>query len=272
MQRDRRRAIQQLAQLDPGLSSTTRRSIARSNFLHLGETIVTGCSLSSRSGGSPIFDDQLNGIQIEGLEEFRQKIAAYCREGGVIGVSGHLGAWEMAAAVTGEMGYSVLAKRYSDTALQKIVEGIRLRLGIRLIYQDQSLIRVLRLLRDNQLVTMLVDLDIRMMEGLHVPFLGKTAHTTAAPARLALKTGSILLPYYLVKTADHYRFEMDEPIRVTELDPQDDPEDQVLELTLRMNQSIERAIRRHPEQWVWMHPRWKSTPEVIRARKARVTG
>ena len=75
----------------------------------------------------------------------------YVRElrerGGIIGISGHLGAWELAGAATGAEGYPILAKRYSDPVEQEVVAGIRTRLGIRPIYQDQSLMRVIRLLR-----------------------------------------------------------------------------------------------------------------------------
>ena len=230
---------------------------------------MTGCSLSERSGGSPVFDHSENGVRIEGVDELRQKIDSLCGEGGVIGVSGHLGAWELAAAVTCGLGHSIMAKRYNDPVEQELVAGIRERLGILPIYQDQSLLRVLRLLNDQRMVTMLVDLDIRAMGGIHVPFLNESAHTTTAPARLMLKTGATMLPYFLIKSSNHYRFEVDEPIRLSDLNSQSDTEDQIRQLTIQMNQSIERAIRRHPEQWVWMHTRWKSTPEVIQARKLR---
>ena len=130
--------------------------------------------------------------------------------------------------------------------------------------------RVIRLLRDGQMVSMLVDLDIRAMDGVHVPLLGEDAHTTTAPARMALKTGSVLLPYFLVRSAGNsYRFEWEDPIQISAGESELQEEEQVLMLTRKMNESIERAIRRHPEQWVWMHRRWRSTPEVIMERKAR---
>ena len=267
---DRLRAISQLSRLDPSLSKATRTSLALQNFLHLGEVLVTGCSLATRSSGSPILNDSQRGIEIENLPEFMKHVRELCGQGGVIGVSGHLGAWELAGAATGAEGYPILAKRYPDPVEQEVVEGIRTRLGIRLIYQDQSLMRVIRLLRDGQMVSMLVDLDIRAMDGVHVPLLGEDAHTTAAPARLALKTGSVLFPYFLVKGAGStYRFEWEEPIQIGVAESDLPEEEQILTLTRRMNESIERAIRRHPEQWVWMHRRWRSTPEVIMERKAR---
>ena len=230
---------------------------------------MTGCSLAARSGGAPLFDDVDKGVHIENLEEFFRMVIDLRAEGGVVGVSAHLGAWELSGAAIGSRGYQILAKRYEDPAEQGLVAGIRERLGLRLIYQDQSLMRVIRLLRDQQMVTLLADLDIRIMDGIHVPFLGELAHTTTAPVRMALKTGSSLLPYFLVKSGTSYRFEWDDPIRVTDPELPLDEEEKIVQLTRRMNESLERAIRRHPEQWVWMHRRWRSTPEVIEARKAR---
>lgn len=230
---------------------------------------MTGCSLSARSGGSPVFDDADRGIQIENLDEFFKMVMDQRADGGVVGVSAHLGAWELSGAAIGSRGYPILAKRYEDPVEQSLVAGIRDRLGMRLIYQDQSLMRVIRLLRDHQMVTLLVDLDIRAMDGIHVPFLGEVAHTTTAPVRMALKTGSSLLPYFLVKSGKTFRFEWDDPIRVTDPELPEDENEKIVRLTRRMNESLERAIRRHPEQWVWMHRRWRSTPEVIQARKSR---
>ena len=270
LHRERQLAMRQLSHLDPAISPMTRRSLARSNFLHLGEVLMTGCSLSARSGGVPILDDARRGILIENREDFLERVSDLCQQGGVVGISAHLGAWELAAATTGCAGYPVLAKRYPDPVEQALVEGIRQRLGIRLIYQDQSLMRVIRHLKSREMVSMLVDLDIRAMDGVHVPLLGESAHTTAAPARLALKTDSVLWPYFLIRgVGGSYRFEWEDPIRIDDLDPQLSEEERIMELTRKMNSAIERAIRRHPEQWVWMHRRWRSTPEVIRERKAR---
>ena len=270
LSRDRLRAMSQLSRLDPALSSATRTSLALKNFLHLGEVLATGCSLAARSSGSPILNDSRRGIEIENLSEFMKYVRELRERGGIIGISGHLGAWELAGAATGAEGYPILAKRYPDPVEQEVVAGIRTRLGIRPIYQDQSLMRVIRLLRDGQMVSMLVDLDIRAMDGVHVSLLGEDAHTTTAPARMALKTGSVLFPYFLVKGAGNtYRFEWEEPIQIGAAESDLPEEEQILTLTGRMNESIERAIRRHPEQWVWMHRRWRSTPEVIMERKAR---
>ena len=262
--------MSQLSRLDPALSPATRTSLALKNFLHLGEVLVTGCSLAARSSGSPVLNDSRLGIEIENLSEFMTHVRDLRERGGVIGISGHLGAWELAGAATGAEGYPILAKRYPDPVEQEVVEGIRTRLGIRPIYQDQALMRVIRLLRDGQMVSMLVALDIRALDGVHVSLLGEDAHTTTAPARMALKTGSVLFPYFLVKSAgSSFHFEWEDPIQISSEESELPEEEQVLMLTRKMNESIERAIRRHPEQWVWMHRRWRSTPEVIMERKSR---
>ncbi|MBC8260282.1 MAG: hypothetical protein H8E43_00490 [Planctomycetia bacterium] len=268
---DRDRAFRQFAQLDSSLSSRTRTVMVKNNFRNLGSMLLETISLAHRSDGVPALEEEQGGVRIDGLKEFRDRIHELRQESGVVAISAHLGAWELGGAALGQILSSdafVLARRYDVDSHQGLVSKIRARLGTPLLYQDQSLIRALRALKNRQVIAMLVDLDIRAMDGIQAPFLGTDAHTTTAPARLALKTGSPLLPYFVVRVGDHYQLQMGDLIPVPEYSAEES-EDQIQNLTFQMNEAICREIRRYPEQWIWMHPRWHSTPEVIAQRKAR---
>ncbi len=269
--RDRRRACRNLGYLDASLGQRTRRRIARSTFLAMGETVLEAISLSKKSrdhlGSSPV----RGGIQVRGLDQFHDAIEDALGAGkGLILISAHIGSWELAGALVGNTvshENAFVARRYQDQWQQKWVEGIRSRLGTRLIYQDETLLKSIRLLQRGGVLSMLTDLDIHRMEGIHVPFFGQPAHTSTAPARLALHTGAPLLPFFLIRDSHGYHFEMEDLIEAPVL-VEDDPEvtDRV---TIELSQSIERAIRRHPSQWPWMHDRWRSTPEVVLRRRKR---
>ena len=268
--RERQLACTNLAHLDPHLGERTRKRMIRRNYEQMGETILEAAALAGKSRdhlGSP---PRRGGVEVIGLQRFRQQVARLRSNGrGVIIISGHIGSWEIAGALIGrEFGSDGLfvARRYKDSLQQRTVDAIRQHLGSRLVFQDESLIRSVRLLTSGGVLTMLTDLDIKRMEGVHLPFLGELAHTSTAPARLALKSGAVLLPAFFIRNRHGYQVELDDPIDCQEIDHSSDQQ-QILTLTEQLNQAIERAIRRHPTQWPWMHDRWHSTPEVVERRK-----
>ena len=114
---------------------------------------------------------------------------------------------------------------------------------------------------------MLTDLDIHRMQGIFVPFFGQSAHTSVAPARLSMRTGAPVLFFYLIRDNDGYHVEVDEPIFPTAV--VEDESSDIEQMTLKINASIERAIRRNPSQWPWMHQRWHTTPEIAERRIRR---
>lgn len=268
---ERQRTSEQLRHLDPALGERTRQRIGARCFEQMGETVLELISLAGKDLdrlGSP---PRRGGVAIEGLDEFHRRIADLRSDGrGVILISGHIGSWELAAAITGrEYPHDslFLARRYLDEVEQKWVHGIRSRLGDRLVFQDESLLRSIRWLQDGRILGMLTDLDIKKMDGIHIPFFGKEAHTTTAPARLALMSGARLMPFFFIRDRHGYHLEFDGHIDPTR---QDGPkEDQIRQISMSLNGAIERAIRRHPSQWPWMHSRWYSTPAIVERRKRR---
>ena len=268
---DRRVAYQNLQHLDPSLAERTRKRIARGCFEQMGETVLEAISLSLKSrdhlGSSPL----RGGVTVRGIDEFRAAIEQCRAMGkGVILISGHIGSWELGAALLGRIhphDSVFFARRYQNPVHQQWIDGIRSRLGSRLVYQDESMLRSVRLLQRGGIISLLTDLDIHKMNGIHVPFFGQLAHTTTVPARLSLRTGAPLLPFFVIRDRSGYHFEMEPPIR--QLEEEADESLMIEQLTGRMSAAIERAIRRNPSQWPWMHQRWHSTPEIVLRRRKR---
>ena len=107
------------------------------------------------------------------------------------------------------------------------------------------------------MVIALVDQDTGK-DGVFVPFFGKSAWTQSGVARIALKTGAALVPAFVVRGTDGlFEFHMDREIEVSRIG---DPEKDILETTRRYTEAVEAYVKAYPDQWMWMHERWKTRP------------
>jgi Kdo2-lipid IVA lauroyltransferase/acyltransferase len=111
----------------------------------------------------------------------------------------------------------------------------------------------LKTLRGNAVLAMLIDQDSKRVPQVVVPFFGRPARTPSGAAALALRSGAALVPVYIERTDDGHRIEFEPPIDANAAVG----DDAVTELTARLTRSIEARVRRHPEQWVWWHKRWR---------------
>ena len=237
---DRKLACENLLNLGASLGERTRTRIARRCFEQMGETVFELISLGGKDVDRLGPPPRPGGVAIAGLAALRQKISALRESGsGVIVISGHIGSWELAGSIIGrEFPHDSLfmARKYDNPVEQQWVDTLRHRLGARLVYQDESLLRSFRLLHSGGVLAMLTDLDIKKMDGIHVPFLGKRAHTTTVPARLALKTGAPLFPLFIIRDAQGYHLEFDDPIEPAQFQGAD--EEQIRAITLATNEAI----------------------------------
>jgi KDO2-lipid IV(A) lauroyltransferase len=187
--------------------------------------------------------------------------AALSRGRGVVVVSGHVGNWELLALRVARSGIaraSAVAKETSDSRMTALLEEFRAANGLHSIWrgQDGAAKQILRSLRDGEILGLLIDQDTRV-QSVFVPFFGRSAATPRAAADLALRTGAGVVCAFCQRTRDgRYRISMQE----LGFQPGGDREADVRELTAAMTRQIEEAIRRSPEQWVWMHRRWKTQP------------
>ncbi len=249
---ERRKALKSLARAFPEKSDAERHALARASFRHLGMAAF-------EVGATASMDAQLEHLVRWSDEDRGVLDAALARGKGVVFVSGHVGNWELLARRVARAGYpsQSIAKETTDPRLTVLVERFRARGGVRSIWRGQegAARAMLRALKAGEILGLLIDQDTKV-QSLFVPFFGELAATPRAAADLALRTGAAVVVGFCQREGDGYRLWMEEvPWRAGE-----DREADALALTAALSQRIEAAIRRAPEQWVWMHQRWKTRP------------
>jgi len=251
---ERRKALKSLARAFPEKSEAERLALARACFRHLGTAMFeVGCTAA--------LDRELKQLVAWPQEDRGVLEAALARGKGVVFVSGHVGNWELLARRVASEGFPCqsIAKETSDPGLTALVERFRARGGVRSIWRGQegAARHMLRALKGGEILGLLIDQDTKV-QSFFVPFFGELAATPRAAADLAIRTGAAVVVGFCQREANGYRLTMEEVPLPTE----QDREAAALALTAALSQRIEAAIRRAPEQWVWMHQRWKTRPEA----------
>jgi KDO2-lipid IV(A) lauroyltransferase len=182
---------------------------------------------------------------------------------GVIFVTGHIGNWELLAALVARRGYDacVVATPVYDERIDQRLVAARAVHGVETIRRGSASAarQLLSALRRNAVLGMLIDQDTDV-DGAFVPFFGRLAHTPIGAASLALRTDARVICGFLVREGtSRHRVVLDGPV---ELVRTGDPDRDAAENTIRLTQLIERHIRAHPDQWIWFHRRWKRRPDT----------
>jgi KDO2-lipid IV(A) lauroyltransferase len=183
-----------------------------------------------------------------------------------------MGCWEgtaMGLPMLGIPAYAI-GKRLGNEKLNDLLFASRGKKGVPTLARGSSYKTILRVLTENNLIGILIDQDTDV-RGVFVDFYGKPAYTPIGAAMLAMDSGAPVLPmFYLKNPDDTYEFiiEKEIPLVMTGNRRQD-----MKENTKRFHKVIEKYIKRYPTQWVWMHNRWKTTPEMVakRRKKRQVT-
>ncbi len=178
----------------------------------------------------------------------------------VILQSGHFGNWEIAGYVFGLFGfrpYSV-ARTLDNPYLERLLRSFRVRTGQRIIYKRGAFDKVDAVLRSGGTIAILNDQDAGC-RGLFVDFFGRPASTHKGPALLALEHRAPVVLGYALRLGDGLQYEMGTAAIV---DPNDSLREQnpVRDLTQRVAHALERAVRLAPDQYLWLHRRWKHQP------------
>lgn len=183
---------------------------------------------------------------------------------GFVGVTGHIGNWEILATWvdrTSARGLGgVIGKRLPNPWLDALVVDNRRRSGLVTLYRDDPPTRALRELRAGRALGVVPDQDIKTVSGVFVDFFGRPAYTPLGPARLALAADAPIMVGVCVRDGDRFAVHFADPI----VPRKDRPKgEEVLRLTREWSLRLEQFIRCHPEQWAWFHARWKTTPERL---------
>jgi KDO2-lipid IV(A) lauroyltransferase len=177
---------------------------------------------------------------------------------GIIFITAHMGNWEMLGRWLAAHGIplTVVAREPEEPEFAAFIHEFRLNAGFQVAYRGESARELLRLLKAGKAIGLLPDQN---SGDVFVPFFGVPAGTAEGPAALALHTGAVLIPSYCVRLPDDtYRLLLLPPIAT---DPTGDKEADKRRITTDVNQVLESVIREYPDQWLWLHNRWKSAFE-----------
>jgi len=197
-------------------------------------------------------------VLLDGFENFA---SAQSRGKGVLFLTGHMSAWELAPFAQGLFGYPLhfLVRAIDNARVDALVTRYRCLSGNSPIEKNQSARAVLRVLAAGGTVGILADHNTLLSEGVFVDFFGIPACTTAGLARFALHTDAAVVPGFLHWDAALRKYRLCFEPAVELVRTGDDAAD-IRENTQRFTRVVENCIRRNPDQWLWLHRRWKTRP------------
>ncbi|HTV05787.1 MAG TPA: lysophospholipid acyltransferase family protein [Acidobacteriaceae bacterium] len=253
----RQTGLKNLETAFPEKTAAERERVLRRLYRNLGWLLGEFCQMHKYTP-----ENTRGFLRYEGLEHY---LAARERGKGVLIVTGHLGAWELSSYYHSLMGYSMgmVIRRLDNAKVDALVNEIRCLHGNKVLHKDDFARGLLGAMRRGETVGILMDTNMTPPQGVFVPFFGREACTASGLARVARKTGAAVLPGFMLweETEQKYvlRFGEEIPVVVTE----DDEADAVAN-TARFTAVIEDWVRRYPDQWLWVHRRWKTRPDGTR--------
>ncbi len=238
----------------PEMDASERRTILRGVYRHLGWQLGEFCRMRRYTR-----ENTRDLIRYEGLEHY---LAARDRGNGVLIVTGHLGAWELSSFWHSLMGHpmTMVIRRLDNARVDRMVNEIRCLHGNRVVHKDDFARGLLLAMKKGETVGILMDTNMTPPQGVFVPFFGVEACTASGLARVALHTGAAVLPGFLVWEPAEKKYVLHFGPEIPVVNSGDDEGD-TLENTARFTAAIETFVRRYPDQWLWVHRRWKTRPE-----------
>ena len=230
------------------------RKIARNVFKNLAQTALEVLQFPKWKNYS--LDQMID------FGDAPEKYRALLAEGkGLITITSHIGNWELLGGIPAMKGFKskAIARRLRDPHFQNWVEGLRRSIGVDLIYRDDSPRKIFQCLKNGEALGLLPDQDISGLKGVFVNFFGKPAHTSIAPVKLALTTGAPIACVFLIRLPkNRYKIIFKNVIRPKVETSEPEALQKYTELWMK---DVEDVIREYPDQWGWMHNRWKTQPQ-----------
>jgi KDO2-lipid IV(A) lauroyltransferase len=199
-------------------------------------------------------------IEIVGLENLE---AARARGKGVFFLSAHFGSWELGAVRTGLLGEPIASvmRPLDNPFLEEELTRRRTRFGNGLIRKKEAAREILKRLRSGGSVAIMIDQNVLPDEAVFVPFFGRLAATSPSLALLQMKTDATVVPTFAYpQGGGRYRVEFEKPILASDYAAAGGRDERVVAGTALYMAVTERAIRRDPSAWLWLHNRWRTRP------------
>lgn len=251
----RRPAVEaHLAIAFPDMPWRERRAILRRFYRHFALTVIESLRLAHLSA-----EHLRNLCAVDGQEHLN---AALAKGKGVLVLTGHFGCWEIGLAAATEKGYALhtVTKQSRSATGQFALDTMRDAHRVQQIPRRKSIFQILRVLRANEIVGFVLDQNMTASEGIFVDFFGRPACTMPGLAVLAERHGTPVVPAYFYRDPDlrhHHAVILPEvPWETVSQDAQEN----IRHNTQRYTQVLEGIIRQHPDQWLWLHKRWRTRP------------
>ncbi len=250
----RRTAKRNLEMALPNLSNPEQENIIQGVFRNFGRL------LAEFSYFPKLTRESIENIVVyEGLEHY---LSAINKGRGVLFLTGHIGAWELSSFAHAVYGYphNILVRQIDNPYIDKLVDYYRGCRGNKAIDKNNSVRAILSALKRGEAVGILIDLNTVRNQGIFCDFFGIPACSTTGLATLALRTKAAVVPGFLLwdeKLGKHkLHFEPEVELIIT-----GDQKEDILQNTAQFNKVVEKIIRLYPDQWMWVHRRWKTRPE-----------
>ena len=232
--------------------------MAREVWINLGK----GAAEFARKFNAKNKEEFFRDVEIIGEENFKN---AYKKGHGVVCIVVHMGSWECIAWAVTYLGFKTgtVGKPLGNKRLNDMLVNSRERRGFKVLPRGTSYKALLNFLKSNNALGVLIDQDTKV-KGTFVDFYGKPAYTPVGAAMLALDADAEVIPViYKKKEDDTYQFITGEAFKLYK---SGDRERDLHVNTETFHKWIEARIKEDPTQWVWMHERWKTTPEILKKR------
>ncbi len=241
----------------PEKSLVERSRILKGSFENLGRVLgeLSQFHKYSRENLADILDLNLD-AEAQSVYEQNER-----EKRGVLVVTGHLGNWELSV-----FGFSALYKPMSFFArpldnpkLDAFLNGIRSRYGNTPINKKNAALAGSKILRDGGILGILSDVNVQPKEGVFVPFFGMASSTTSGPATIALRSNSLIYPIFCVWAQSERKYKLVHGALLEPVNTGNRKQD-IIDTTAAFTAEIEKIIRTYPDQWMWIHKRWKTRP------------
>ncbi|MDZ4723817.1 MAG: lysophospholipid acyltransferase family protein [candidate division Zixibacteria bacterium] len=251
LKRDRYKTERHLALVYAGIHTPAEmKNIGRQFFVNSGKNIVDVLRFKKH------FASEIRPfITVEGIEHW---VKAFNRGRGVFGVTGHIGNFEVLAALIASLGYpvAVIGREMYDKRLDTTLIENRASVGLTNISTSDSPRKLIEWLKKGGVVGVLIDTDSGRVRNCMIPTFGRLANTPVGQSMLGLRLGSAFVPAVCLRTPDNrYRVIIKEEVCIN---PSGDAETDAIELTKKCTEVLELIIHENKDQWIWLHNRWKT--------------
>lgn len=222
--------------------------IARKNFIHYGINLIEFLRLPKLQPED--FSQKINILDTKSIE------TALKKRKGVIAILGHYGNWDMAAIAQAYAGFDchIITKTAKNKSIDEFWQNIREEKGVHFLPKKNSIFTIFRLLKKNKIVVMIFDQHMGGNKGIKVNFFNRPASTMRGVALIAMKTGTPVVPVYIWREKGIHYYKTGPEIP---LEKGASKEETIRRSTQKYNDTLEAFVRMHPEQWTWIHKRWK---------------